>query len=350
MRDQAAPGRDAAIHAGHAARIPRLLPRLRSGGEVSLFPVAAHVRSGLRQRAVRAELSARRATVPDRAAGRAAPAVRSGAEGSQGGQCDAGTEGGSSGPAAGACDRPRRHRATRRGVSGGRGPLRPDCRRRRQGAVDILPHSRSARPRRPQGNPRSAGRLRLCDAQGGRAGRQGRQLRARGGWRQPDCAREQPAARDRPDAQGRAVCGRETGASRRCAVADEWLGRPRSHSRVRRAEERVATDAARSMAPAARPVLGAGHVGRGLGRGLPPLPAVARSRGHARRAFRSDLGDAGRARHVARLRDRRRPPPAAAGRAGVPGRRYSRFRPMAQATRLRTSSPATRGTPPPIRR
>ena len=57
-RDQAARGRLAHQHARHRARVPRLLALVRSRGQVPLLPVAAHLRSGLRQRPVRDELPA----------------------------------------------------------------------------------------------------------------------------------------------------------------------------------------------------------------------------------------------------------------------------------------------------
>ena len=44
-------------HARHDARVPRLQPRVRSVGQVPVLPVAAHVRSRVRQRPVRTELS-----------------------------------------------------------------------------------------------------------------------------------------------------------------------------------------------------------------------------------------------------------------------------------------------------
>ena len=47
-------------------------PAFDPDGQVPVLPVVAHVRSGLRQRAVRAELPARGAAVPDRVAGRPA--------------------------------------------------------------------------------------------------------------------------------------------------------------------------------------------------------------------------------------------------------------------------------------
>ncbi len=77
---------------------------------------------------------------------------------------------------------------------------------------------------------------------------------------------------------------------------------------------------------------------------LPPLRAAARTRGDARRTVRPDLGDAGRTRHVARLRDGRRSSPAAAGRAGPSGRGAAPRWRAAPATRSPASSKATRGT------
>ena len=52
-----------------------------------------------------------------------------------------------------------------------------------------------------------------------------------------------------------------------------------------------------------------------------PLRPADRPRGHARRVLGPDVGDAGRARHVARLRDGRRLPAGAGLLAGLPRRR-----------------------------
>ena len=79
LRDQAPRCGQGHERAGDAARVSRLLPGLRSGRPLSLFPVDPHVRSRLRQRAVRVELSAGGAALSDRAVGRRPPAVRSGA-------------------------------------------------------------------------------------------------------------------------------------------------------------------------------------------------------------------------------------------------------------------------------
>ena len=72
---------DKTTHARHATGVPRLRAGVRSRRQVPLLPVAAHLRSGLRRRAVRAVVPARRAPVSDRAAGRRRAAVRSAAEG-----------------------------------------------------------------------------------------------------------------------------------------------------------------------------------------------------------------------------------------------------------------------------
>ena len=85
LRDQALRRREQDGDARHAAGVPRLRARVRRGGPLPVFPVGAHVRPGVRQRAVRAVVPARRAAVPDRAAGRRAAAVRSGAEGAEAG-------------------------------------------------------------------------------------------------------------------------------------------------------------------------------------------------------------------------------------------------------------------------
>ena len=115
---------------------------------------------------------------------------------------------------------------------------------------------------------------------------------------------------------------------------------------------RMGADAARSVAPAARAVLGPADVGRRLGRRCcTRYDALLPTHSHAGRTLRSDLGDAGRARHLARLRDGRRPARAAA----VPAR-LSRCRLRAGTTRSqglphrRRSCAATRGTAATTRR
>ena len=53
-------------HPGDETRVPRLQPRLRSAGTLPVLSFGPHVRSRLRQRPVRAQLSTGRAAVPDR--------------------------------------------------------------------------------------------------------------------------------------------------------------------------------------------------------------------------------------------------------------------------------------------
>ena len=77
LRDQAARMVVRNVDARHRAQLPRLLAGLRSGRTISLLPVGAHVRSGVRRGAVRAVVSARGAPVPDRIARGPAAAVRS---------------------------------------------------------------------------------------------------------------------------------------------------------------------------------------------------------------------------------------------------------------------------------
>ncbi len=224
------------------------------------------------------------------------------------------------GPGRAAADRARRHRAAHRRVPGAREPVRADRRRgRRQGDLVGDADCRRARPRRPQGGSRPTRAVRLRhvarrDADGARG--RVRPRRRRGDARR---ARRQAAARDRREPQAGAGARPRGGVGG--PVAQERLARSRSHPRVGRATARVAADAARGVAPAARPVLGPRHVGHRLGSGLPPLRAAARARRDPRRALGPDLGDAGRARHVARLRDGRRLSPAAAGAARLPRRR-----------------------------
>ena len=94
-------------------------------------------------------------------------------------------------------------------------------------------------------------------------------------------------------------------------------------ARAHRAARRVAADAARGVAAAARPVLGRATCRASTGR--PSTRATRRWSpriAHAGRTLGPDLGDAGRARHLARLRDGRRPPQAAAVRRGFLGADY----------------------------
>ena len=120
LRDQAARRRDPQLDAGDAAGVPRLQPGVRSGRQVPLLPVGAHLRSGLRQRAVRAVVSARRAPVPRRAAGRRHAAVRTAAT-----------------PVSPARHRRRDARCARHGrpEAGGRDPGGPRRHRRPRGAL-----------------------------------------------------------------------------------------------------------------------------------------------------------------------------------------------------------------------
>ncbi len=99
---------------------------------------------------------------------------------------------------------------------------------------------------------------------------------------------------------------------RRRPLAQERLARPGPHPRVGGSPARMAADAARGVAAATRPLLGGRHVRRRLAGDAAPLRAAAAARGHAGRAVRPDLGAAGRAGHLARLRVRGRPPQAAA--------------------------------------
>ena len=149
----------------------------------------------------------------------------------------------------------------------------------------------------------------------------------------------------------------EEGAGETPSRKSGWIDLGRIRASVD-AAQRVAADAARGVAAAARPLLDGGHVGRRLERDLRSLRAAARPRGHARRALRPHLGDAGRARHLARLRDGRRPPQAAGNPAGTPGRRAgagrrrTRLRDRAHRRRRRLGSraPTRRSMPSACRR
>ena len=235
-----------------------------------------------------------RAAVPDRAAGRRAAAVRSRAAAAsaptserdeRAPACDDGRA-----PIAPVRDRPRRHRRRVAAVPGRRGPLRPDRRRRRrQGRLEractiVGAHGRG-------GHKEAAGKLERFDfATRPRrdAGREDRRLRARRRRASRCVVREGKALRAiAADASPTPSTTRPTPTS---AVAQERLDRPRPHPRRGRARARMAADAARGLAPAARPVLVGRHVGRRLGRGLAALRAAARPRRDARRASPTSSG------------------------------------------------------------
>ena len=164
----------------------------------------------------------------------------------------------------------RRHRRARRGISGRRRPLRPDRRRcGQQSDLDPVADRRRAWARRAQGVTGTPRGVRFRHAARRNTGGEGRQLCV--GRRQRDARRSrgQAVAGDPGEPQTRT--GPRSGTRRRRAVAQERLDRPRPDPRVGRPAAGMATDAARSVAVAARPVLGCRHVRRGLGGGLPPL-------------------------------------------------------------------------------
>ena len=288
-----------------------------------------------------------RAALPDRAAGRRAAAVRSrAARASQAAEAPGGDGGASRAPRAGAAARrPRRHRRARRRLSGRREPLRPDRRRgRRQGGLDGAATS-SARTAAAATRKRRAGSRsstsRPCAPR--RWSTRSTPSSSPPTARTLRRARRQAAARDRrrPQARARPTRGRRAGGD--AAVAQERLDRSRAAARLDRAAPRMAPDAARGLAPAARPVLGRATCRASTGTAVyRTLRAAARAGRDPRRALRPHLGDAGRARHVARLRDGRRSPQAAGGRARLPRAPTTRFDRSTAATRSRASS---RGDP-----
>ena len=187
--------------ARHAVRIPRLQPGVRSARALPVLPLGAHLRPGLRQRAVRVELPSRGEALLDRPAGGRPDALRPGAEGSQArgpelrgrqGQRGRGVHDGG----------PRGDRRAGRGVSGGGEPVWPDRRRGRgQGRLDGAADCRRARARRAQGFPGPAGRLRPGDAARRDLDGKGRRLRHRRRPRHAAGARRQAPARDRGEPQ-----------------------------------------------------------------------------------------------------------------------------------------------------
>ncbi len=172
---------------------------------------------------------------------------------------------------------------------------------------------RRARPRRPQGGSRPPRAVRLRhaarrDADGHASTsspspptrvtlvvRDGKRLRAIAANRKPEPERDAAAASEPPSRKSGWIDLDRIRVS--VEPRREWRQMLREVWRLQRDQFWVAR-----------------HVGHRLGSGLPPLRAAARARRDPRRALGPDLGDAGRARHVARLRDGRRPPPAAASR------------------------------------
>ena len=231
----------------------------------------------------------------------------------------------------------------RRGVPGRREPVRPDRRRRRrQGGLERADRSSArtaaaATRKRPASSSCSTSRPAaprpLVDkVDDFELAQDGTTLVVRDGKRLRAIAADQQARKPEP--------GEKTPTRRRARAAGSTSSGMRV---VGRAARRMAADAARGLAPAARPVLGRrtcrASTGRRSTRSYAPLVDA---RGHARRAVRPDLGDAGRARHVARLRDGRRSPQAAGGGARLSRLRSCASMPTTAATRSRASS---RGDP-----
>ena len=278
-RDQAARRRRQRLDAGDATRVPRLRAGVRPRRPLSLLPVAAHVRPGLRQRAIRAQLPARCASVPGRAAGRRPAAVRAGAQGTEA----ATIAGARTGERAGRASRD----AVRVELDGIARRIAPfPVAENRFGQIAGVAGDkviwtraadrRRARPRRAQGSARPARGVRLRDRRAETLWRQGRRLRA---GRRPRHARRPPrqaAARDRRRPQA----GSPSPASeRRRAVAQERLDRPRAASASSIEPRREWRQMLREVWRLQRDQFWvAEHVGRRLGRASTALRAAARSR------------------------------------------------------------------------
>ena len=210
-----------------------------------------------------------------------------------------------------------RHRAPRRRVPGPREPLRPDRRRRRQqGDLDRAAHRRRARPRRPQGASRQArasstsrpARTETLAEKVERFALAQRRHDARLSRRQARCA---PSPRT-ASADAASEPRRQPTTRLRARAAGSISTGPRCRSiRARSGGRCCARSGGCSATTSGRPTCPASTGTRSTRRYAPLLDRVC----DARRALRPDLGDAGRARHLARLRDGRRPPQAARGGA-----------------------------------
>ena len=199
----------------------------------------------------------------------------------------------------------------------------------------VLPIVGRARPRRAQGR---AGRLELFDfddaARPRRWPTRSSASRSPATTRRWSCATASACARSPPTASSDQPTPRRSPTRRRAraagststACARRSIRAPNGGRCCARCGGCSATTSGPPTCPAS------------TGTRCTPVRAAARARGHARRAVRPHLGDAGRARHVARLRDGRRPPQAA-GVAARPARRRSSSSPRtARATRSRASS------------
>ena len=213
-------------------------------------------------------------------------------------------------------DRPGRHRAAGHRVPGARGevPARPGD--QGEGAV-LLDAGRgdahAVLVRHVGAGQGDAGRLRLREPEARAPDRRHHRLLDRP--RREDAAL--PGRRAPAGAEGRREAGRRR---RRHAEPDQRLDRPGAGPGLGAAGRRVAADVPRGLAAPARALLGRGHGRAGLGRHLPALPAAGGSGDDPLRAVRPALGGPGRARHVARLRDRRRVPPRPDLHPGPPRR------------------------------
>ena len=326
-------------------------PAFDPAGPLPVLPVAAHLRPGLRQRAVRAELPARRAALPDRAAGRRprrrSSPRRKGLKAERRGRRRAQ---GRRRRAAAAARRPRRHRAAASPPSrwpraaSARSPAPPAARC----VWTVLPiagaHGRG-------GHKEAPGRLEVFDF----ATRRAETLIdkaddfALAADHRTLLVRERQALRAIAADRSRPTTSRA--GRRRRAVAQERLDRPGAHARVGRAARGMARRCCARCGACSATSSGSrtcrASTGPAMLRRYEPL---LRARGHARRALRPDLGDC-RASSAPRT-----PTRWAATTASRRRWRWATWRPSCAssrptgATRSRASCAATPGTPVPIRR
>ena len=308
-------------------------PSFDPDGQVPLLPVDAHVRPGVRQRAVRAVVPARGAPVSDRAAGR-----RRGRRSTRRrrvsmpeiGRNRRGRTPNGERAAPMRVDL-RRHRPPRRRVSGpreqasARSPAWPD------GKViwTVLPivgaHGRGGHKERPASS--SCSTSRRCAPK--RSPRRSSDFVAR------------RATTPRSSSATASGCApfppnRKLDAARAAAPTEApsrksgWIDLDRVRVVGRSARASGGRCCARCGGCSATSSGSADMSGIDWNAVYAPLRAAARARGDARRAVRPDLGDAGRARHVARVRDGRRPSQAA-----------RRWRSATSARELQASTPTT---------
>ena len=299
------------VTAGHPPGAARRPAGLRPGGQVPLLHRPARLQPGLRRAPVRPELPDGHAgrspsrcarTCPRRSCRSPKPPESEEAAGAGEGRGRARAD-----PAPADRDRPGRHRAAGRRVPGARGQVRADRRASR---------ARRCSRRIPVEGTRDAVLVRHHAAGQGRRSRSTTSRpRSRSAWSTASPTSGSAATARRCSTGPATACGCSRPARSPPPTPGDTPSRTSGWIDLERVQglgaagRRVAADVPRGLAAPARALLDRGHVRARLGRDLRALPAAGRPGHHPLRVLRPALGAAGRAGHLARLRDRRRVPP-----------------------------------------